>query len=475
LNAANGKRAPLSIALRLGLLFAAIAVAVFVGVGAYLYQTLAMQMARRDDVELLNKAALVRQLLRTLPPDERMPRQMQAVLAPAIGQDGVMLRVALPDGRVLVQTVSESRHLPALVPVPLDRLPRRADVVDLDGPPSSARVLDVLSAYGQSQVRVTLVRTRSDRLAILKRYGVDLLGALLAGALVATALGFWAVRRGLHPLHGVIAKANEINAQRLTTRLALDGVPAELHGLGIAFNAMLERLEEGVQRLSGFGADLAHDMRTPVNALMMQTQVALARERTCDEYQALLGSNLEEYERLARMIENTLFLARADNAQLALQREPLDAGAELAHIRDYFDVLAEDQDVALTLEAAPGMLLAADPVLLRRAVSNLVSNALAHTPAGGQVRLRASVDTRADSRWLAIAVANTGAGIARAHLAHVFERYYRADPARAAASSAGLGLAIVRAIMRLHGGSAEVASEPDAETVFTLRFPLHAA
>jgi two-component system heavy metal sensor histidine kinase CusS len=464
-------RAPLSIALRLGLLFAAIAAAVSVAVGAYLYQTLAMQMAQRDDLDLLNKAALVRQLLRTLPLEQRMPRQMQAVLAPAIGQDGVMLRVAAPDGRVLVQTLAPGRRLPASKPVPAGRTPTSADVVDLDGPPSSARVLDVMSAYGPEQVRVTLVRTRSDRLAILKRYAADLLGALLAGAALATALGFWAVRTGLRPLHGIIAKADEIHAQRLAARLELERVPAELRPLGVAFNAMLDRLEEGVQRLSGFAADLAHDMRTPVNALMMQTQVALARERTPDEYQALLASNHEEYERLARMIENTLFLARADNAQLALQRDRLDVGAELAHIRDYFEVLAEDQDVVLSLDAPPLPPLAADPVLLRRAVNNLVSNALAHTPAGGRVRLRA----RADGAWLLVSVANTGPGIAGEHLAQVFERYYRADPARPASSSAGLGLAIVRAIMRLHGGGAEVDSSPGAETVFTLRFPQRAA
>lgn len=460
-------RAPLSIALRLGLLFAAIATAVSVGVGAYLYQTLALQMAQRDDLDLLNKAALVRQLLRTLPLEERMPRQMQAVLAPAIGQDGVMLRVAAPDGKVLVQTLAEGRRLPASAPVPLDRVPTRADVVDLDGPPASARLLDVMAAYGPDRVRVTLVRTRSDRLAILKRYVADLLGALVAGAALATALGFWAVRTGLRPLHGIIAKADEIHAQRLAARLALERVPAELRPLGVAFNAMLDRLEEGVQRLSGFAADLAHDMRTPVNALMMQTQVALSRERTPDEYQALLASNHEEYESLARMIENTLFLARADNAQLALQRDALDVAAELAHIRDYFEVLAEDQAVALTLDAPALPPLSADPVLLRRAVNNLVSNALAHTPAGGRVRLGA----RADGPWLLVSVANTGPGIAREHLAQVFERYYRADPARPASSSAGLGLAIVRAIMRLHGGGAEVDSDPGAETVFTLRFP----
>jgi two-component system heavy metal sensor histidine kinase CusS len=457
---------PMSIALRLGLLFAAIAAAVFVAVGAYLYHTLAMQMSRRDDLDLFDKSALVRELLRTLPADERMPGQMQAVLGRAIGQDGVMLEVRAPDGRVLASTMPAS-PMPPAVAVPLERAPNDADIVSHQAAGQPVRMLSVQAASGGRQMQVTLARVRSYRLAILKRVAGDLLAALAAGALLATALGFLAVRRGLRPLRGVTAKANDIHAHRLNTRLALDDVPPELRELSLAFNAMLDRLEEGVQRLSGFAADLAHDMRTPVNALMMQTQVALSRERPVEEYQGLLESNLEEYERLARMIENTLFLARADNAQLALRRERLDAGAELARIRDYFEALAEDKGALLTLDEPAPLEFDADPVLLRRAVNNLVSNAIAHTPEGGRVRLGA----HAEDAWLVLTVANSGAGIPEEHRAHLFERYYRGDPARAVGSSTGLGLAIVRAIMQLHGGSAAVECRDGGITVFTLRFP----
>jgi two-component system heavy metal sensor histidine kinase CusS len=192
----------------------------------------------------------------------------------------------------------------------------------------------------------------------------------------------------------------------------------------------------------------------------MQTQVALAHPRSADEYQALLASNLEEFERLGRMIENTLFLARADNAQLALHREALDAREELERIRDYFDVLAEDAGVALEVDAQGTV--DADAVLLRRAVGNLVSNAMAHTPRGGRIVLRA--------RDGMIDIVNTGEPIPPALAERVFERYVRADPARGGDGSAGLGLAIVRAIVTLHGGSATLASGA-GETVFTLRFP----
>lgn len=462
-------RAPLSISLRLGLLFAAIAAAVFVAVGAYLYQTLSSQMEGRDDADLLNKAVLVRELLRGAPAAGTMPRALQEVLGRAIGQDGVRLRIAARPGQALLDTMPPA---PAMAegtrePVGVGREPQRSDIDSAEGPAGPVRILTVLAGAGGDTLRVTLARMRSDRLAVLKRYAFDLLGALAAGTLLATLLGFAAVRRGLRPLYGMIAKADDISAHRLDHRLETRGMPAELRALCLAFNAMLDRLEEGVQRLSGFAADLAHDLRTPVNALMMQTQVALSRDRSADEYQALLASSLEEYERLARMIENTLFLARADNAQLALRRESLDLRTELAHICEYFEMLAEDRNVSLTLAATPVPPLEADPILLRRAVSNLVSNAIAHTPPGGVVTLRAFED----GGWLALAVANSGSGIAEADLARVFERYYRADPARAAGNSAGLGLAIVKAIMQLHGGGAK-AESGNGRTVFTLRFPL---
>lgn len=460
---------PLSISLRLGLLFSAIATTVFLAVGAYLYQTLSHQMGRRDDIDLLNKAVLVRQLVHGLQPGDELPRQLHGVISRVIGEDGVMLQVATPAGEVLAGRAIRLAVMPA--PVPLGRDPALSDIIDDAGHGGPKRLLSVLASSANGDVKMTLVRMRSDRLAVLKRYVADLLGALLSGALLATALAFLAVRRGLRPLYGVVAKANEINAQRLNTRLAIDDVPSELRELSASFNAMLDRLEDGVQRLSGFAADLAHDMRTPVNALMMQTQVALSRERSTEEYQALLASTQDEYERLSRMIENTLFLARADSAQLALTRDTLDLHAELAHIRDYFDILAEDKGITLEVAEFAPLVLNADPVLLRRAVNNLVSNAIAHTPSGGFIRLNAT----ADDQWFKVSVLNTGAGIGQEHLDHVFDRYYRADSARAATSSAGLGLAIVRAIMQLHGGSADVESCGGGQTTFTLRFPRHSA
>jgi two-component system heavy metal sensor histidine kinase CusS len=473
------QRAPMSITLRLALLFSAVAVATFTAAGAYLYQTLAMQMAGRDDTELLGKVELVRHLLRDIPSLESLQKMPRPLLDTVYGQDGMTLRVTGPDGKLLLQNAEPGRPLPTVPQVPATREPVMNDIHIWDVESGRGRVLSAQAqTSGGLPVQVTIARERSDRLKLLTRYAIDLSLAVCIGAALATLFGFIIVRQGMRPLRAVIGKANDISTQRLNTRLAVGEAPAELRELGNAFNAMLDRLEDGVQRLSGFAADLAHDLRTPVNTLMVETQVALSRPRSNEEYQALLASNIEEYERLSRMIENTLFLARVDNAQMGLHREELDAGKELRRIGEYFEGLAEDAGVALRVnsdaaqevDGAAVVRLEADPILLQRAVSNLVSNAIQHTPEGGMVELC----VRDTARGVQVSVSNTGPGIAPEHMNHIFGRYYRADPARSASShSAGLGLAIVRAIMTLHGGAIEAHSTPGERTTFLLQFPAH--
>jgi len=236
--------------------------------------------------------------------------------------------------------------------------------------------------------------------------------------------------------------------------------------LVVAFNEMLDRLHDSFQRLSQFSADLAHDLRTPINNLMVQTQVALGQPRTSEEYQGLLESNVEEYERLARMLDNMLFLARADHAHVALSFEELDCHLELQRIADYFEGVAADTGVRLSIDA--NAQVRADPILLRRAISNLVANAIRYTAPGQTVQLQAQ---HADAATV-ISVSNPGPPIADAAIPRLFDRFYRVDPARSdSASSTGLGLAIVQSIMKLHGGQVDLSRSADQLTVFSLRFP----
>ena len=313
---------------------------------------------------------------------------------------------------------------------------------------------------------IVVARDATERAALLRIYAGDLILAALVGSLIASILGYLTVRNGLRPISTVAKKANEITSRRLDTRLRIEDAPAELYELTGAFNAMLDRLEDGMKRLSAFSADLAHDLRTPLNALMIKTQVALSRSRTAEEYRALLESNIEEFERLSRLIESTLFLARAENEQLAATKEPLDVRQTLEKVADYFSGIAEEAGVSIGVEGRGAIV--ADAVLVERAVSNLISNAIRHTQPNEKIRV--AVTETPDG--VAITVENRGAGIPSDQIERVFDRYFRGDAARTQGSgSAGLGLAIVRTIMTLHGGTAKVASDSTGVTRFVLTFP----
>lgn len=284
-------------------------------------------------------------------------------------------------------------------------------------------------------------------------------------ALATALLGAWAARSGLRPLHRMAEVAAGVSASSLTTRLADDQVPQELVELVRAFNAMLGRLDDAFQRLSAFSADIAHELRTPLSNLLTQTQVILSQDRDLDEYREALHSNLEELQRLAQMVGDMLFLAKAEHGLLATRREPLALAAELDTLLDYFSPLAEDRQVTITRCGEAH--LSADRGMLRRALSNLLDNALRFTPEGGRIELSLT----SDARGLSLTVANSGPEIPAQWLPRLFDRFFRADPARREGREhAGLGLAITHSIVRAHGGEIRCESA-NGWTRFILEFP----
>jgi len=200
---------------------------------------------------------------------------------------------------------------------------------------------------------------------------------------------------------------------------------------------------------------------------MGEAEVALARTRTPAEYQQVLGSSLEEYARLARMIDSLLFLARAESPETHIERRPLDARKELEALREFYDAVAEEHEVGVSCQGHA--VVHADPILFPRAVSNLLANALHYTPRGGKVTLSV---TPAEDHTILVRVTDTGVGIAPEHLPKIFDRFYRVDPARSHHHPGmGLGLAIVKSILDLHGGTVTVQSVPHQGTTTTLMFP----
>lgn len=279
-------------------------------------------------------------------------------------------------------------------------------------------------------------------------------------------LGWVAARRGLAPLRTLRERAATVTAHSLDRRLPVHAVPPELAELAATLNEMLERLEDAFQRLSDFSSDLAHELRTPVSNLMTQTQVALSHARDADGYRAILESNAEEYERLGRMISDMLLLAKAENGLELVHEENVDLAHEVRQLFDFYGVLAEEKYIDLQLQGEGA--LRGDRLMLRRALGNLLSNALRHTPAGGSIY----VEIGRDGARLHIQVRNTGEPVAAAHLTRLFERFYRADAARqhGAGEGTGLGLSITQAIVRTHGGEIFAASGGGL-TTFSLYFP----
>jgi two-component system heavy metal sensor histidine kinase CusS len=272
-------------------------------------------------------------------------------------------------------------------------------------------------------------------------------------AILVGFLGWVVVRRGLAPLQAMRRDAASVTANRLDTRLSLDAVPAELAELAETLNEMLARLEDSFRRLKDFSSDLAHELRTPISNLMTQTQVALTRARSADEYREVLASNAEEYERLARMIGDMLFLAQADHGLVVPNREPVDLAQQVRELFDFFDALAEEKGLQLTLTGSGQV--SGDKLMLRRALANLISNAIRHTPAGGTIRVGIESEWRrheADRREFRRA---DSAGTDVADLRSLLSRRSVAHDGR---GRAGLGLAITRSIIRAHGGEISVRS-----------------
>ncbi len=462
----NGRLRP-SITRRLAVLFAAVVMVTLATVGSYLYRSLASQLEFRDDSELLGKVTQTRHLLEELGSIQDIEKARESFLNVVFAHEGLIFVLARPGGEVLIQNARAPERPPRMKPVPVTREPTMKDIDDWQtsaGPLRAIAARGAIRGAGGDELEIFLAREGSDRVELLADYRRDLIFAGIVGALIASLLGWLTVRRGLAPIGLVAKKANEISSRRLDTRLNLEEAPAELRELTGAFNAMLDRLEDGVRRLSGFSADLAHDLRTPLNALMVNTQVGLSRPRSAEEYRALLESNVDEYERLSRLIESTLFLARADNAQLALNLEPVNVRATLDKVAEYFSGVAEDAGV--TLAVTGEATLTADHTLIERAVSNLISNGIRHADTGTTLK----IDAAEQGDHVTIEIENRGAGISPEHLDRVFDRYFRGDSSRSEGGGSGLGLAIVRAIINLHNGRVTVTSA-EGVTRFSLLFP----
>ena len=296
------------------------------------------------------------------------------------------------------------------------------------------------------------------------------MGLVFALVVIISGILTWLIARGVfRPLTQLAAATARVHASQLATRLDESVWPVELTPLAQEFDAMLGRLDESFGRLARFSSDLSHELRTPINNLRGEAEVSLSRARSAEEYRRVLESNLEECVRLGRLIDTLLFIAKADHPAEGIRRRRLDAAAECRAVAEFFEVMTAER--AITILVRGTGTVHCDPELLRRALANLVDNAVRHSPAGGHIDL---TEREHAGPGTVIEVRDNGAGIQADNLPRVFERFYRSEnnPDQTPANSGfGLGLAIVKSIMDLHGGRVDLTSTPGVGTTVTLFFP----
>jgi two-component system heavy metal sensor histidine kinase CusS len=466
-------RRPWSLAARLAVWYAGSAFLLVLLATGYLYWVLVANLDREDDELLADKVHVLRMLLRDTP-EGAGPLKQEVQWESAVRQHvQFYVRILDADGRTVMETPGMGADLPPAI-FPQARAVGAAPEDGAEVQSRSGRSFRILAARaitggptGKPRVlQVALDRSLEED--ILAGYRAKLWFALGLALVLCTLAGYQIARRGLRPVAEMAATARRIRSSTLNERLGVGGLPAELALLAHTFNEMLDRLEDSFTRLARFSADIAHELRTPVNNLRGEAEVALGKHRSPEEYREVLASGLEECGRLSRLIDSLLFLARAESPETQIAREPVDIGRELAALHDFYEAAAAETGVTLTVACREGVVADLDRTLFQRAAGNLVANALAHTGPGGVVTLTAAGEGDA----VRVEVADTGGGIPAEHLAHVFDRFYRVDPARpTGAGRVGLGLAIVKSIAALHGGSAAIVSEVGRGTRVTLVFP----
>ncbi len=438
---------------------------------ASLYSVLVTELQKSTDLFLADKINVLRSMLQERPGDWDALREEIELESAARRYQQFYIRLLDDRNASLLTTPEMDEQLNLTQLTARTQTREHAEVMrGING--GSFVVMSAAAAVGGS-TRTDTVQIAIDvsqEEALLARYRHRFWIILLGTLAIFPIVGYQIARRGIRPVGEVATTARRISSTNLHERIKAEGYPSELASLAETFNTMLDGLEESFDRISRFSADIAHDLRTPVNNIRGEAEVALARARTVEEYRDVLGSCLEEAVRLSDLIGDLLFLARAESPLANLHRENINVGDLLSGIREYYEAPAAERGVSLSTRVRDEPVMAKlDRTLLQRAVGNLVSNALAHTPPGKSVVLAASTE----SAEVRIEVSDAGMGIPPEALPRVFDRFFRVDESRSQSSGGtGLGLAIVQSIMLLHGGNVEIASRVGQGTQVTLRIPL---
>jgi heavy metal sensor kinase len=334
-------------------------------------------------------------------------------------------------------------------------------------PTGPVRVLVEQVAFGGKPFLLRVGISEASSRALVRRMWLELFLLSLAVLGLGALGGLWIARRSLAPLSRLALRSQRITAEQLYERLPVEGASLELDQLAAAFNVTFARLEQSFEGLKRFTADVSHEMRTPLTALRTVGEVALRGNHDAAGYREVIGSMLEEVDRLTRLTDELLTLARADAGEAKLRKEPLELGQLAREVAGHVSVLAEDKEQALDVEAT-AIFVEADRTVLRQALVNLVVNAVKYAPP--RTRIRIAAGRRGAAAF--VEVSDEGPGIAPEHRERLFERFYRVDKSRSRElGGTGLGLALVKRSAEAHGGRVELETDMGRGSTFRIVLP----
>lgn len=449
----------LNLAQRLSFAFAAISIAVFSLVAALSYQHMHHLLEQQLEQQLqarLHRISVFLQDQQRLELLVRYPQLYQNM----VGEEGSIL-VLRQQQHDMIHINSKNYAIPQF---PLAKHIQFADQIYAD---TSMKFAYQNFSVGQANYQLIAAKPRDDLQATLQQYGWQLFIYSTLGIVLAIVFGHWVGQRLLTGLTDLVKRLECINTQDLTQRLDVHTATPEIKILIETINQLLDKIEANYHQLARFSSDIAHELRTPLNNLIAQTQYTLLHESELDVYATLLERHLDEYQSLSHMINNMLFLARSEQHDVPIHREWIPIQDHIAELIDYFEAFAEDQDMSVHADLTKAQQVYADVDLLKRALSNLISNSLKYGQPNTVIQIQCVSHDSTDE----LQVLTPNVCIEEQHLAHIFERFYRVDVSRQQTQeSSGLGLAIVQSIMSLHQGQATV-QNTSSGVVFSLHFP----
>ena len=453
-----------SIAARLTLMFAVAALIVFFIIGTSLYYVIRRELLRHERDGLVTTFNDIQYMMERIGTPERWQRVRNK-----------MDSITPTDGKVRFWVFSDDpiysygKDLVDLHDFDYDQ--GNIGRVSIRGKEYPMHTLTkIIPAYqDRPTVRLTVGVDTEPYFETLNSFVLAMISVSRVGTLMVVFFGYWIARAGLRPLQRMSSTAQTLSPKTLSERLQVSALPNELSDLATAFNGALDRMENAYTQLEAFNADVAHELRTPLANLIGETQVALSRERSAPEFQTVLQSNLEELDRLRSIINDMLFLARSDQREAATGLAQTRIADEARKTLEFFEFVLDERHISAEVAGDTEAGAPIETALFRRALTNLLQNAIQHSADGAHISVRITPSEEA----VAIAVSNPGALIEESHLPRLFDRFYRIDAARHdhhQLHGHGLGLAIVKAVAGMHGGVTFASSVDGLTTIgFTVR------